>query len=149
MATATVRIAGYRLPGCSWNQHSNIHVGVQHRHDVVNPTAGDADQAAFEIPLEVTRDPVVGIDYQGPFVQGKRGRRFIYLSWGDLAPDRRFAMFRRAKLNLHSMPEHIARALADGCSVHAELDLTDPQGEPICASIAPQMIHWTIDDASS
>jgi hypothetical protein len=149
MTTATIGIVGYRLPGLSWNEHSNVHVGVQRRRHVINVVAGDAARAVFDVPVEVVLDPTIGIDYRGPFAQGKRGQRFIYLNWGELAAENRFIMFRRAKLNLFTIPEHIARALADGCTVHAELELTDARGEPICASIPPQIIHWMIDDVSS
>lgn len=149
MTTTAMRIVGHRLPGLSWSEHSHVHVGVQHRKDAINLVACDAACAVFDIPIEVVLDPTIGIDYRGPFAQGKRGQRFIYLSWGDLTPENRFTMLRRAKLNLFTIPEHIARALADGCTVQAELELTDPRGEPICASIPPQLIHWTIDDASS
>ena len=36
------------------------------------------------------------IDFGGPFVHGRKGERFLYLSWGAVDPD--FEMFRRAKL---------------------------------------------------
>jgi hypothetical protein len=35
-----------------------------------------------------------------PFVQGRPGARFVYLSWGGVGADGHRAMFRRAKLML-------------------------------------------------
>lgn len=145
MTTATLRITGHHLPGRAWAEHANVHLGVQHRADVIDPVAGDAERAVFEIALDVVRDPATGVDYRGPYAQGRRGQRFVYLSWGDLAADGTFVMFRRAKLQLHDVPEHIAEALADGRTVDAELELTDSHGGPICATVSSASIRWTID----
>ena len=57
-------------------------------------------------------------------------------------------MFRRAKLNFATMPEHILRALADGNGVQATLNLTGRDGGPLCASIPDTTISWTIDGAT-
>jgi hypothetical protein len=54
-------------------------------------------------------------------------------------------MFGRAKLNLFTAPEDVGAALATRRTVQAELDLTDAGGRPRCASIAPQLIRWSID----
>ena len=56
---------------------------------------------AQEVEVQVV-DPtgVDGPDFRGPAVQGKRGERFLYLTWGDVGPDGEFEMFRRAKLML-------------------------------------------------
>jgi hypothetical protein len=146
MITANLRIVGHQLPGRTCSGHHNVHVGVQHRRDVIDYVPGDTRRAVFEIPLEVILDPVIGIDFRGPLAHGPRGQRFIYLSWGEVT-DRSFAMFRRAKLKLSTLPDHIAQALADGCTVQAEVDLTGPDGGPLCASIPATAIAWSIDDA--
>ena len=39
-----------------------------------------------------------GVDLRGPAVHGRKGERFLYLTWGDVGADDSFAMFRRAKL---------------------------------------------------
>jgi hypothetical protein len=63
--------------------------------------------ATFEV---VAKDG--SVDFRGPYVQGKRGDRFVYISWG-LTPDPDdFGMFRRAKVILDEMPVDLLEAQA-------------------------------------
>jgi len=140
VVAAAVRIVGHHLPGATFGLYRNVHVGVQCRGEVVDQVRGDAQRAVFTVPVEVTPDA----DFHGPFVQGRRGQRFVYLSWGERADDGTFAMFRRAKLRLHLIPTSIATALVAGRTVQAELGLSDARGGPLCASIPPEMIRWSI-----
>ena len=59
---------------------------------------GDADNARWEIDVRaVVVDDLV--DLRGPAVHGKKGERFLNLTWGDVGAGDSFAMFRRAKLD--------------------------------------------------
>ena len=60
---------------------------------------GDAPSAQWALDVAVV-GTAGDRDFRGPAVQGKRGERFVYLTWGDVAADGAFAMFRRAKLML-------------------------------------------------
>ena len=91
-----VRIVGVNLPGRAWAGYGNIHVGVQRGAEVVDLVPGDAGEAVWELPVDV----MPGGDFRGPFVQGKKGDRFLYLSWGTVGAAGGFTMFRRAKLML-------------------------------------------------
>ena len=64
-------------------------------------------------------------------MQGRRGDRFIYLTWGDVGDDGSFAMFRRAKLLLADLEPFAA----DAQTVIARVDLTDARGGPQCARL--------------
>lgn len=84
-----IRIVGTQLPGreCGpggdFPGYSNIHVAVQRRNrrdELLDPHPGD------------------------PYIQGPRGGRFIYLSWGTVDDAGRFTLFRRAKLMLEDVP---------------------------------------------
>jgi Family of unknown function (DUF5990) len=78
-------------------------------------------------------------------VQGKRGERFLYLSWGQLAPDGAFEMFRRAKLYLSALPEPVVTgAVRAGSGIEAVLDLTDERGSPLCAAVRPPRVQWRV-----
>ena len=72
-------------------------------------------------------------DFRGPAVQGKKGERFVYLTWGSVAGDT-FDMFRRAKLMLADLP-------ADTEQVTVDVDLTDEHGMPRCARLRPPAIQ--------
>jgi hypothetical protein len=131
-----LQIRGYHLPGREWRSpdehYDNVHVGIQVGKEPRELVRGDADTSSWTIPIEVVaRDG--GLDFRGAAVQGRPGARFIYLTWGDVAEDGSFAMFRRAKLMLTDLaPLIIANS---GQSIVATIDLTDDCGGPRCARL--------------
>ena len=133
-----VRIVGVNLPGRNWCDYGNVHVGVQRRTEVVDLVPGDAVEAVWELLI----DPAGG-DFRGPHVQGRRGDRFLYLSWGTVAGDGTFGMFRRAKLMLGAIDREVLDA-ADrpGHRLQATLGLTGGDGGPRSAALRPPAIHW-------
>jgi hypothetical protein len=135
--TVDLRIVGRHLPGLRWSCYDRIHVGVQgrHRDEVVGLVPGDADRAVFDLTVGVVADEA-GVDFRGPFVQGRRGERFLYLSWGELGADGSFELFRRGKLHLSALDEgEVRRAAEGGSRIEATLDLTDERGAPVCATV--------------
>jgi len=81
---------------------------------------------------------VVGTDLRGPYVHGRPGDRFLYLSWQQEGPGR----FRRAKLMLDAVtPELLARAQEHGLA--ARVSLAMPDGSPLCAAVRPPRIEWS------
>ena len=87
-----------------------------------------ADRAEWVVELER-----VGDDFRGPAVQGRKGERFVYITWGTGDGDT-FAMFRRAKLMLADLP-------ADADAVTVDVDLTDEHGMPRCARLKPPALQ--------
>jgi hypothetical protein len=136
-----VRIVGVNLPGRRWSCYDNVHVGVQRRQEVVDLVAGDASEARWE--FEVDASPEDG-RLRGPYVQGRRGDRFFYLSWGTVDPGGAFSMFRRAKLMFDGIPVPVLDDAARTDHVlEAALSLTGPDGSPRCAALRPPAISWT------
>ena len=134
-----VQIRGHHLPGRVWQsrdeRYDNVHIGIQvgkEPHDLVS---GDAETASWTIPIEVVAREG-GLDFRGTAVQGKRGDRFVYLTWGDVGGDGSFAMFRRAKLMLADLEPFVAGA-GDTHQVIARVDLSDECGGPRCARLRP------------
>jgi hypothetical protein len=70
-------IRGRDLPGASRPGFDRIGVGLQVRSVPVGVVAGDAASAQWETEVSVVDD-----DFRGPAVHGKRGERFVYLTWG-------------------------------------------------------------------
>lgn len=64
----------------------NVHVGVQIRQDPARLVRADESEARWEVDVEVIRNDGA-LDFRGPGVHGKRGDRFIYLTWGNVGPD--------------------------------------------------------------
>ena len=85
-----------------------------------------------------------GPDFHGPTVQGRRGDRFVYLTWGNVGADGGFDMFRRAKLMLDRIdPALLADARATG-TLRAHVDLTGAGGGPRCARVDPPAVEWSV-----
>ena len=141
-------VRGHHLPGRHWHNEGepcdNVHVGVQVGRDPVGLVRADADAAAWDVDVRVVDDGA--LDFRGPAVHGKRGERFVYLTWGDVRPDGSFAMFRRAKLMLGQVDASLVRAAErDDVALVATVDLTDDCGAPRCARVAPPAVAWTTD----
>ena len=93
-----IRIEGSDLPGRRGGAQGdalrlgNVHVGVQRKAEVVERVPADAEAAAWS--FDVTSREVDGLlDVGGPWVHGRPGARFLYLSWGAVTGGE-FAMFR-------------------------------------------------------
>jgi len=121
----------------------NVHVGVQLGRDPAQLVRADAQQARWEFDVDVILDDGL-VDFRGPAVQGKRGERFIYLTWGNLDDAHGFEMFRRAKLMLGQIdPLLIDSAIRLG-RLAATVDLTDDHGGPRCARVDPPALAWSV-----
>jgi hypothetical protein len=147
-----VEILGTDLPGrrCGpspegrW--YENIHVGPGRHPHPAELVPGDAPEArwAFEVTIRTTADDE--IDFGGPYVYGKRGDRFLYLSWGEVADDGSFELFRAAKLRLADVDSRLVRRAMDpGHSLVACLGLTDRKGHPRCARVRSPDIAWSAE----
>jgi hypothetical protein len=141
MGMLNVRIIGERLPGRTFCEHTNVHVGVQRGTDVVQQQPADATSVKFTFGIVLREQEDGTLDFRSPFVHGKPGDRFFYLSWGDVADDGTFTMFRRAKLMLAALPQGMVTAKTG--SIEGYLSLTDGKGGPLCAAIRPPAINWS------
>ena len=153
MSTVTIRIRvhdlpGVRcvgLPGIAKPVYEVIYVGVQRKREVVDPVPGDAPEACWDLQVDVVPGQHGGLDFRGPWVQGKPGERFLYLSWGEVGENGAFAMFRRAKLWLATIgEERLQQAIETSAVVEGRLPLTDSRGGPLCASVRPPTIEWSL-----
>jgi hypothetical protein len=141
-----IRIEGTNLPGRTFCEHQNVHVAVQSRQDPVDITPGDAPGVTFEFDVDILPADDGAWDFRGPYVHGKRGERFLYLTWGDLLPAGGFTMFRRAKLHLSCLDPALIRAAAEPDQhLVGRLGLTDAKGGPRCASLRPPAIAWSAE----
>ena len=125
-------IEGHHLPGRSCGGYDDIHVGVQRRREPADLVPGDATEARWEMDVGVV-ERGADRDFRGPEVQGRRGERFVYLTWGT-GNGQDFEMFRRAKLMLAEAP--------DAEVVRAVVHLTDERGMPRCARLRPPALEW-------
>lgn len=146
-----VTLIGFNLPGpefCASDgaPMTNVHVGVQRGRDAAWLVGANEHEATWELEVDVVeRDG--HLDFRGPVVQGKRGDRFIYLTWGEVGADDSFEMFRRAKLMLNRIPGDVVRAARDADHLVARVNLTGDDGGPRCARVDPPAITWSVPPA--
>lgn len=146
-----IRIEAGELPGRECHPgpdapdgYRNIRVGVQRRNapdDVAEVVPGDASSAVWviEASTKVTPD---GIDITGPYIQGRPGRRFIYLSWlSDQGPGP-LGMFRRGKIALEQIPPAVVEHGHQGGTIVVRVRLSDAKGNPVCATVGPPSVAW-------
>jgi len=145
-----IRIEGTDLPGRRGGPEAdrlrlgNVQVGVQRKAEVVDRVPADAERAVWRIEVE-SREVDGLLDVGGPWVHGRPGARFLYLSWGTVAGSE-FTMFRRAKLLFGDIPTALLRSAHEGAGgLVGRLGLTDGQGEPLCARVRPPGILWQLD----
>ncbi|MEU9207833.1 DUF5990 family protein [Streptomyces sp. NPDC048415] len=152
-----IRIDAVDLPGLTCPApadrdvpvYGNVHVAVQRRDrpaELLDPQPGDAPSATWTLECTAVVSPT-GTEVKGPYVQDRLGHRFIYLSWGTVDESGYFAMFRRAKLMLDSVPADVLAAAARDGLLVARLGLTDACGNPLCARVVPPRITWTAERA--
>jgi hypothetical protein len=143
-----VIITGIHPPGRSFcrpdgSVMDNVHVGVQVAREPSLLIRADASEMRWEVEVVVVSRNG-SLDFRGPSVHGKRGDRFIYLTWGHVGPDEAFEMFRRAKLMLDRVePGLIELAVTTG-RLDARVDLTGDDGGPQCARVDPPAIAWSV-----
>ena len=142
-----IRIEGTDLPGRRGGAEGdrlragNVQVGLQRKAEVVDRFPADAESVTWQI--EVTSREVDDLlDVGGPWVHGRPGARFLYLSWGTVTGGE-FVMFRRAKLLFGDIPTALLRtAHEDGITLTARLGLTAADGGPLCARVRPPTVTW-------
>ena len=64
------------------------------------------------------------------------------MSWGTVDNNKKFALFRRAKLWLDAIPPGVLDDALEVGLLVGRLGLTDRKGNPLCAAVRPPMIEW-------
>jgi hypothetical protein len=100
---------------------------------------GDAPNATWVTEVEVICGPDEA-DYRGEAVHGRRGKRFLDLTWGTVQ-DQEFTMFGRAKVLLNDLPTHLRPKEAAVVSVPR----TQEDGIPRCARVPADVLTWRED----
>ena len=142
-------IRGHTLPGrdcvTSGGTYENVHVGVQRKAEVIELKPGDAKTVEWRMEIDVVTGKDGARDFKGPHVQGKRGDRFLYLSWNTVDKDGALTGFRRAKLMLEAIDATLLARAQKGKALVGELSLTMADGTPTCAAVRPPRIVWSVE----
>jgi len=117
--------------------HGNGYEAVQKQR------SGDTD-LYFEFNARV-KDSNSEPDFLGPFVQGPKGGRFIYIDIGTYAGQANSRWSRRLKIPLNGINATMTRMLPDNPSMIFATTVpgTGKDGGPNCATVKP-FAGWTI-----
>jgi uncharacterized protein DUF5990 len=122
-----------------------VHVGVQVRSEPEQLVPGDAASARWVLEVKLSQLDDGQVDFKGSAVHGKRGERFLYLTWGNLSDDGRFEMLRRAKLMLNRIDVALVEsAESQQRPLVARVQLSDDRGAPRCARVDPPAVEWLL-----
>ena len=148
-------IDGFDLPGRTFwdpdgHRLNDVRVGVQVGQEPHDLVPGDALAARWELDVGVVAGSDASVDFKGPAVHGKRGDRFLYLTWGNVDDDGLFQMFRRAKLMLNRIDrELVTTAERRQRPLVAIVRLRDANGAPRCARVDPPDLEWSLQAKAS
>lgn len=146
-----IHIEGFDLPGRTCGPeggdtaYSDVRVAVQRRDrpaELLGVQPGDARSVSWTLECTAVAS-AAGTDVKGPYVQGRSGGRFVYLSWGTSDGSGAFTLFRRAKLMLDAVPAGVLDAAVREGLLVGRLGLSDERGLPLCARVVPPRITWT------
>lgn len=138
MTELSIRIVGRNMPSDWCRAHGLAKVGVGHRKDVVDASSTQESGLEFQLSVGVVVGPDGELDFRGPYVQGRKGERFVYLTWsGDDG-----AVKLRAKLQLLSIDKALVEAAMAGTGLVAEVNLTDGKGGAVRATLHEPTLRW-------
>lgn len=108
------------------------------RHELASVALSTGADLSFEFSARVVaRDEAGPPDWRGPFVQGPREARFVYVNSGTLAGDADSCWTRRAKIGLRGISWALvdqALAAEDG-RLEVRIAGKSKDGGPACATI--------------
>lgn len=140
-----IEITCTESPGLQAHGFSHVHLGIQQDQTTVELQPADRSEITFRPVLRVRWNADGSPNFLGPFSQGPKSGRFIYLVWADAPGSRPKHFFGRIKLLLqHISREDIERAVKHGNVIRVKFRLTDGKGKPVFASVKPGWAEWDL-----
>jgi hypothetical protein len=111
------------------------------KNELVPPTRSTPKQLIFELAVRVRDEDEP--NFLGPFAQGPRGARFVYITSGTYAGQTNTPWSRRAKVHLSGITWPLIRR-AKGKPLEARFAGTARDGGPSCATVPLLGGGWQI-----
>lgn len=107
------------------------------KEELVSPVIATGDDLSFELVVRVSAKVEDVPNFLGPFVQGPRGARFIYLNAGTLAGQVESCWTRRAKIGLTTIGWDLVNRVLSKRSKVLEARIAGKAGDggPACATV--------------
>src|SRR5687767_10268656 len=97
----TVEVVCTKLPGTDWDGLRTVHLGIQKDEDVEGLVPAEGRKIVFRPLLRLRQNTDGSPNFLGPFAQGPRSERFIYLVWAAMKGKSCIARPGRIKLHLN------------------------------------------------
>jgi hypothetical protein len=113
------------------------------RHELLEPARATKAGKTFEFSVVADLSSPVP-NFLGPFAQGPKDARFIYVNSGTYAGQEATCWSRRAKLSLMSISKEKVEAVlaSPGTRIETTIDGIGRDGGPVCAGI--KGLEWRI-----
>jgi hypothetical protein len=113
--------------------------GSGNKYESIGKQVSGVGNLAFDLSVKLKTDKDALPDFAGPFVQGSKGERFIYIGIGTYAGNIDSPWGRRLKVPLKDIsPAVIANVMAGKALVlETIVPGTDRAGGPTCATVKP------------
>lgn len=137
----TIEIMCTQLPAAG---QRCLHLGIQCDNEITECASTDAKRIVFKPILRARRSSDGSVNFLGPFAQGPKTERFIYLNW-VMAEEKkgRMDMIGRIKLHLnHITWAAVEKAVQSNRPIRVKLSLTNAKGTPVMASVRPDVAQW-------
>jgi hypothetical protein len=122
--------------------------GHAHTYEIVSLQHSSSGDLHFTCSIGLKTGKDGNPDFNGPFVQGPAGGRFIYISIGTYAGQKNTPIGRRLKIPLTGITDPMIKKLQKNTSQLLETRIigTAKDGTPACATPKP-FDGWTLGDA--
>ena len=143
IANLVIRVVAVDPPGNCYCPAVPILLGTQRNKDVEQVVPA-TETAEFLLDVGVVSTPN-GFDFKGPYVHGRKGDRFLYLSWGVEKAGEGFDMFARAKLKFEDLDQNLLTDVlgVDQPSLTCTMQATNEKGHPASGTIRPPRVSWS------
>lgn len=113
--------------------------GTGNNYEKIQKQRSAGEDLNFQFDIRVKPDKDGNPDFFGPFVQGPRGGRFVYLDIGKLAGQFDSIWDRRLKIPLTGIDNKILKLLNNDPEKYLETKVpgTGKDGGPNCATVKP------------
>lgn len=118
--------------------HGVVYRVQRGRDELLEPVRVSADALVFDLAVRVGGSPPDGEpNFPGPYAQGPRGDRFVYVNTGTMAGQAESPWTRRAKVRLSGIGwDLVEQAMATpGAVLRARVEGTGADGGPACAGV--------------
>lgn len=122
-----------------------LHLGIQRDNEIIETAPVGSRHIVFTPSLRARRNQDGSVNFLGPFAQGPKGERFIYLNWVTVPAGVPASQIGRIKLHLSHLKWSTVEKYAQANKpIRVKLALTNAKGRPVMASVRAEAAEWQL-----